>query len=235
MAIFSVTLTGCSGGNNVSDKNNNIIADYMASLVLKYDRSYDDKLMDSTVIASAASHSGEINEENHIPKKPEDTSKAINKTEDDKKYTDSTKGSVETTEYEELNKVMGYDKFNIEYENYRLYDSFPNGKAKDYFTLEAGKNKKLCVMQFNIENKASKDKKFDLLNKEIKYELVTDTRSYKPLITLLVNDLQFIDVNIKSGKSRTGYLVFEIPKDIKLENGKLIASKNSNQSLVVLK
>ena len=234
MAILSVTLTGCSNGNNVSDKNNNIIADYMASLVLKYDRSYDDKLMDPTVIASAASHSAEVNEENHASKKSEDTSKT-NKTEDDKKITDSTKVSVETAEYEELNKVMGYDKFNIEYENYKLYNSFPNGKAKDYFTLEAGKNKKLCVVQFNIENKTSKDKKFNLLNKEIKYQLVTDTRSYKPLITLLVNDLQFIDVNIKSGKSRTGYLVFEIPKDIKIENGKLIASKNSDQSLIVLK
>lgn len=231
VAILSLALTGCGNDNNISNKDYNIMADYMASLILKYDRSYEESLID--IKAQVASHETDNNKEMISPNL-ENTSKMIDHDEEEKDL-GSSKEINKKTDNVKLSKVMGYDDFNITYANYKFYQSFPDKKDKDYFTIEAGKNKKLCGIQFSIKNNSTKDKKFNLLNKEMKYELVVDSSSYKPLKTLLVNDLQFININIKGGKSKTGYLFFEIPNNIKLENGELIVSSDSTESLIKLK
>lgn len=232
VAILSLALTGCGNSNsNISDKDYNIIADYMASLILKYDRSYEESLVDIT--AKAASHETDINKEVISPNL-ENTSQMIDQGEE-KENLDSSKVIDKNTKNVKLSKLMGCDDFDITYANYKLYQSFPDKKDKNYFTIEAGKNKKLCAVKFSIKNNSTKDKRFNLLNKKMNYELVADSSSYKPLMTLLVNDLQFIDTSIKGGKSKTGYLIFEIPKNIKLENGELAVSRDSTESLIKLK
>lgn len=231
--IIAFTLTGCNNLNNISDQNYNAIADYMASMILKYDRSYEEKLFDPTVIAEAAMvdkvldlNVGDSQEDKLI------SSDAAN-------VTDVIDGLVEAHEEIEkvynLTEVLGFSKFDIQYVNYKLYDSFPEESDNEYFNLEAGKNTKLCVILFDIKNKTSKKENFNLLNKEINYQLDVDSNSYTPLLTLIVNDLQFIDISIDGEKSKKGYLVFEVSKDIKLDNANLVVSRDSLKSSIALK
>lgn len=231
--ILAFTLTGCNNlNNNISDQDYNAIADYMASMILKYDRSYDEKLIAPAIIAEAASKAEKTSDLNEGDTK-KDSSTGISENEGNS--SGNAKDSKEAEDYKELVEVIGYKNLDIQYANYKLYDSFPDKKDEEYFTLEAGNNKKLCVVQFNIKNKTSKGTKFNLLNKEIKYQLVADSNTYTPLLTLLVNDMQFIDISIQGEKSEKGYLVFEVPKDIQLDKVNLLVSRDSLKSSIELK
>lgn len=231
--IIAFTLTGCNNLNNISDQNFNAIADYMASMVLKYDRSYEEKLIKPTVIAEAAT----VNKDSdlNIGESQADNSKSS----DSANVTDAIDGlEVEHENIEknyDLTEVFGFKKFDIQYVNYKLYDSFPAEKDNMYFNLEARKNTKLCVILFDIKNKTSKKENFNLLNKEVNYQLDVDSNPYTPLLTLLVDDLQFIDISIDGEKSEKGYLVFEVSEDIKLDNANLVVSRDSLKSSITLK
>lgn len=241
--ILAFNLTGCNNLNNVSDQNYNAMADYMASMILKYDRTYEEKLINPAIIAKASSvaeenlnlNVGETKEGTEVSSDQTSATDVTDKTENVNRSTEVKEDDNKVEKFYDLTELLELKNLDIQYKNYKLYDSFPEEKDDEYFNLEAGKNNKLCVVQFNIKNKTTKNQKFNLLNKEIEYQLDVDSNTYTPLLTLLINDLQFIDISINGEKSEIGYLVFEVPNDIKLDNGNLLVSKDSLKSSIALK
>jgi hypothetical protein len=58
---------------------------------------------------------------------------------------------------------------------------------------------------------------------------------YKPLLTLLENDLQYIDITIEAGKTETVLLVFEVSKDVEISEINLIALKDERTEIIEIK
>ena len=80
-----------------------------------------------------------------------------------------------------------------------------------YIKAEAGK--KIVVLEFEVKNNSSSDKKVELLKKKILYTLqIEDGGEYQPDLAILVNDLQFYNEKIKKGKSKKAVLIFSVPK-----------------------
>ena len=231
-AIVTVNLSACAvGDTGLSDDELKQVAEYAAKLVLKHTRNYEPTLQEelsikenpnivnedfnvagkSKVETSETSSSSSINDEEENDKteneNPDDKSKDINETNDDKD-TAAT-----------LNDIYAKEGFEVVYGGAGEYSRYP--KNEGYFSLVAADNMKLYVVEFSIRNKTDKSRKFSH-SEGVSYNLTFDGENYyKPSLTLLENDMQSIEVNIGGGKSSKGVIVFNVAKNESKTKAKL--------------
>ena len=231
-AIVTVNLSACAiGDTGLSDDELKQVAEYAAKLVLKHTRNYEPTLQEelsikenpnivnedfnvagkSKVKTSETTSPSSINdgEENDKTENenPDDKSKDINETNDDKD-TAAT-----------LNDIYAKEGFEVVYGGAGEYSRYP--KNEGYFSLVAADNMKLYVVEFSIRNKTDKSRKFSH-SEGVSYNLTFDGENYyKPSLTLLENDMQSIEVNIGGGKSSKGVIVFKVAKNESKTKAKL--------------
>lgn len=231
-AIVTVNLSACAiGDTGLSDDELKQVAEYAAKLVLKHTRNYEPTLQEelsikenpnivnedfnvagkSKVKTSETTSPSSINdgEENDKTENenPDDKSKDINETNDDK--------DTAVT----LNDIYAKEGFEVVYGGAGEYSRYP--KNEGYFSLVAADNMKLYVVEFSIRNKTDKSRKFSH-SEGVSYNLTFDGENYyKPSLTLLENDMQSIEVNIGGGKSSKGVIVFNVAKNESKTKAKL--------------
>jgi len=244
-AIVTVNLSACAiGDTGLSDDELKQVAEYAAKLVLKHTRNYEPTLQEelsikenpnivnedfnvagkSKVKTSETTSPSSINdgEENDKTENenPDDKSKDINETNDDKD-TAAT-----------LNDIYAKEGFEVVYGGAGEYSRYP--KNEGYFSLVAADNMKLYVVEFSIRNKTDKSRKFSH-SEGVSYNLTFDGENYyKPSLTLLENDMQSIEVNIGGGKSSKGVIVFNVAKNESKTKAKLrIINRDKSYTLNV--
>lgn len=129
-----------------------------------------------------------------------------------------------------LNEI--YDKSGLEvvYGGTGVYTRYPENEG--YFSLVAGEKMKLLAIEFAVKNTSDKEVKF-LQNNDVTYRLTCDGKNfYKPSVTLLENDMQFIDVSIKAGKTVKGVIIFNVFEDADLKNAKLHITGNNKEYIL---
>jgi hypothetical protein len=242
-------LTGCTQLVDLSEEESDVLAEYMAESVLKYDKSYKEALVypDETVTDVADSESSEDTE---TPLSAEttdstdaetntdaiaagDNTESANSLEEvDSKETDKSK--YETSNMN-LSEEMGKGKFEISYSNYFLCDSYPNDSKNNYFTIESSKDRQLLVVTFDIKNLSDKAEKLNLIEAGFNYSLVTAAGdTFKPKLTLLVNDIQYINVKIGAEKTEEAVIVFDVTQNVDPSKMKLAISNKQKTAVVKL-
>lgn len=226
LTIFlSLVLTSCASIEEATVDDTDVIAEYTASLLLKYDRSYKEELID----------------ESYLETKPPDTEEVLvdevgqDIEQDRPKPTTVNPSENEIPKVSSLTDILDNKDIVIAYKNHDLYDSYPVEPEDSYFALEKTEGKKFCVFEFTITNNSSNESNINLVKNEIIYQLKIDSTTYNPLLTLLENDLQLLNVDIKGKSSKIGHLVFEVPKDTIIEKGELYAIRGSQTSNIKLK
>jgi hypothetical protein len=135
-----------------------------------------------------------------------------------------------------LSEVIGKDHIEVEYTGYKFYSSYPENTTNAYFSLTPMEGNQLLVATFNIKKTSNKDITLNLGKSDVIYQLDVNVGTvYKPQLSLLVNDLQFIDMKIEAGKSKTALLIFEVSKNLDKSNINLIASKNDKTVIFEIK
>lgn len=232
IVVLSFFLTGCVQTLNVTSEQGDILAEYIADLVLKYDKYYNQELIyDDTEAAKESNidltEESSDNNENIVSDNDKNTEDADNS---------AAQEEVPSQQPKNLNQVMNLKYFDVKYSKYGLYDSFPKDSKNTYFVLETRAGKKLLVVELKIKNKTAASKRFDMMSKDFNYELdINSENTYRPIMTLLVNDMQYIDITVSGGKTEVGYLVFEVPKSVKLKNASLIVTNKEGQAIIALK
>ncbi len=243
VALCGVILTGCAQTVDISNQESDMLAEYMAGVVLKQDSNYKEALLDL---------------DNTQETEPTDSMKLENSTEavasietvETKEPTasldsNSTKESYKSVElkqsedianYMSLTQDMGNNKFNIDYADYALCDSYTNDTDNNYFSLETSSDRKLLVVSFDVKNLSDKTESLNLIESGFKYQLDVNTGTiYQPMMTLLVNDLQYINLDIASGETKKAVIVFDVLRDIDLSNINLIISNQDKTTIIKLK
>lgn len=224
--ICGLTLTGCAQLTKLDDKQSDEVAEYMAGTVLRYAKNYDEALIypehlidANGNIISDDSKTGTKNtaSENTTSKEP---TKALD--------ADKQSNSVDV---KELFNTIGDNKYSINYTGHESYTSYPNDN--DYFTLEPTKGNKLLTFSFTIKNLNNKALNIDLVNKKISYTLENVSgRNYKPAVTLLTNDIQYLKNTIEANASLKAVLVFEIPENTKEKDLSLNINYSGKSSVI---
>ena len=210
------------------------IAEYMAGLLLKYDSNYDKTLIDiNDKAADVDDSTGTLTADRN----DSDTSSTSGKTLPDKADKEDKKGDNVNTQQVSLSELIGLKEFDITYSGYEIAKFYPEKTDGTYFSVQADNGKQLLVVKFNIKNKSDKAKQINLSETEIKYHLDIAGKNYIPWITLLDNDMQYIDMTIKAGKATEAVLIYQISNDTdpSKESVKLVVSKAEKEFAISIK
>jgi len=221
MVLVILSFTGCMKEYDIPEDKSDAVAEYMAGLLLNSDDDYDQKLIDPYDMTEVSSSD---NRDFQTPATADNT---------DKTDTQLSDGNNDIDTSYTLNEVIGNDTFTINYKSYKITDIFSDDSDDAYFVLTSRNGYELLAVSFDVMNTTKSTQHFSLNNKEISYQLRSDSSTVsEPLLTLLENDMQFIDLDIKAGKTIKGQLVFEIPQNTNTDNLNIMVAINNKAAVI---
>ena len=203
----SVSLWGCASASDIPDKKEAVIIDYMANVVLEHDKNIE-YTIEETLITTLPP---KVTVAPQKSEPPESTKDPVNSKEPDSQ--DGTKEPVESQEPSDITadnpaQVLGIKALGMKIKGYELHKNYSSG---DYFTLEPEKGKRLLMVSIVLTNNSSKAKQVTLNANMVDYEIVlNDKDTYNPLMTVLDNDLLYLDKKIPAKESIEAILVFQV-------------------------
>lgn len=219
--FFALSLSGCIKENKVLEEKSDAVAEYMAGLLLKYDDQYEQSLIPLDVMF----------EDDADITMASPTPSLI--TADNNSYVSGM--NVDSPIYS-LTDVIGNKNFKIDYTGYKLTDVYPEDSESLGFSLSAREGCQFLVANFIAENITKETQKLNLAKDDISYEMDAGNGViFNPLLTLLENDLKYIDITVGGGKSRKVLLVFEITKDSDISNLNLMISRDGKSNVIKIK
>lgn len=217
-------MTGCASPISLNEKEENMIAESIAGIILYDQDNYTEALVEPTPTPTATPTPLPTIAPTTAPVNPSDNSNSQSGSKDT-----STPNQQANADFVE---VIGMSGITAEYTKYEIVDSF----KEDAFSLQPMKGNELLVITFDISNTTKKDKNFALGDLKIDYmlDINTDTK-LRPLLTLKENDLRYIDVSLKAGETKETILVFEVKQKLNMDTLNLIISRNDKTAIVKIK
>lgn len=228
--ILAFSLTGCIQQYTATVEQSNAVADYMAGLLLESDKYFGENLIpEEELIAAIEDNQVKGNEEE---KDESAVTVDANNTDEVPGGNDNTKNNAAHNN-SSVTKVIGLEGFDIKYSGYELAEVYPEDMATAGFSLDARDGYQFLITFFTISNTSGKQKTFNLIKADITYHLDINAGTvYEPLLTLLENDLQYIDITLDGKESKTALLVFEISKSTAVTNVNLSISNNNKTNII---
>ena len=240
--FLTLSLTGCMKKYELTEQQSNVAAEYMAGILLQQDKDYQQKLTPMEDLGQAEASTGREN----ITPAPASVVNGDGTTAkpmiSDSGSTGGKPGTVDNdgtvvkpTVNGTLSEVIGEKNIEAEYTGCKICDTYPED-TDSYFSLTPREGNQLLVATFTVKNLSDKEVKLDLSNSNVVYQLdLNSGTTYKPLLTLLENDLQYINVSIGAGKTEKALLVFETSKKPNGSDVNLIASKGDKFNTIDIK
>lgn len=223
-------MNGCSKTLEISEEQNAVMAEYIADMILKYNKGYNESLI--------LRQETDKTEETETPLTTPTASANINSSEQtENPKIDSENGSATTNYSENLSDIFNDKNLKLKYNSYAVYNnSYPENMDDKSTCVEALSGKKLLVVQFNIENSNKTSKSFDMTERKIDYRLVINgSNIFGPLITLLDNDLKFYNNVIQGNSTNASVLVYRIPQNLNIDSLQMYVKENDKTVYIKIK
>ncbi|MCR5792083.1 MAG: DUF4352 domain-containing protein [Lachnospiraceae bacterium] len=268
--ILTMTMiagTGCgSDGYELTDAQNDEIAEYIAGVLLKHDARYEEALIyEEDTVSDEAEQLTNItdltanNEASPLPStQPLPTTDTMSSpvpsgepgqdanAQVSASPAANTPDSGTTPEenatnqqdadgnYVELSEVFK-DKFlTVKYLKRDTHTTYPENADNTYFLLQAPKGSQYLVVTFTIANASNQKQTIDFTKSGIKYRLEMGGTTYKPSLTALTNDIQYLKTTIAGKESTKAIVVFETPDQISLSDAVMYVSTDDKTAKVQL-
>ena len=200
LAVSVLSLTGCADIKNLSEEQENEIAEYAAGVLLQNSDKYSYRLI--------TKEEKEVTETpTPMPATPTPAAQASDAPQESQP--EQTAAAPEDSKKEvSLDDLYHLKGVSILYTSYRLADKYGSSQ------IRAEQGKKLLVAEFSLKNNSGAKKKVKLIDRrKITYQLNVDGTTYSPQISLLENQLDYLEAVIAKGKSQKAVLVFQVDKN----------------------
>lgn len=205
MMIF--LLVGCDKQVTLNTEENDLIAEYIAGVMLKY--SFSDKWNYEKAVSRVDSYK---------PKNPASTiggGATINNTTPTQSSTSTPTTAATSTKdvMEALSSALGMDGLDIQYKTYSVGERYP---TQEYaISVPAGEGYKVLALEFELTNNSNSAIDLDTYNKGVVFRLALGERAFTQYASMLKNDLVFLkDVSVESGSTYTAVVLFQIPDSL---------------------
>lgn len=226
--IAGVCMTGCGIVDmpELTDEQTELVTEYAAGLMLKYDISYaGDSLLDPETLARQEAKEAQIREreraakaaaEDYLAKK---ANAGKDKSTDKEASPSDSSGSGSTANSEQsvgdLADFYGIDGFDISYTGYELTDSYPDSGEDMLMAMDATAGNTLCVVKFNVTNNSGSDAMFDMFYRNPNFYLsVNGGDRVHQQYTLLLDDMAASNDSFAAGQTMERVLIFEVPDSV---------------------
>lgn len=202
--VAIVGLTGC-GGIKLNEKQTAEAAEYASGLYFKYDKNYTDVLI----------YPEETADEENPTVAPECTPEV-----GEGQSESAQDGQIASTEAT-LAQACQAKGFSISCRSIKTTQEFKDSTSQG-LAVCAEKGKTIAVVTFDVTNDANKQKRLYQLEKGIKYDLeLEDGTQYTSELSLMTNDMNFLNMKFKAGETKKCVVFFQIPKDKSIKNALL--------------
>ena len=224
-----VCATGCTKVIELTDKENQLIAEYAAELLLKYDKYYKQKYDDADIEEATTQEELTSSEEVTTQTTEQEQTTTQATTQETTEQAGNTSEAPETSEQEITESVtatvdsdfdiaafVGEDKISVRYAYYMLVDRYPSYDQDGmYIEIEAPKGYQLLVLKFNVENKTNEQQAINLYGKDIDYNIiVNNSRKTKQMFTILMDDLYTYEKTIDASSREEVVLLYTLSDSV---------------------
>lgn len=194
VVVMSGVLSGCANSVELSENEQNLVAEYAAQVVLKHDKNYISRLEKVTTAKTES-----------------ETTKSTDKTDSTSESETVVSKENETIKENNFSDAIGFESLDVKYTGFVLCDSYPQ-TGDLTFKLNSENNTKLLVLKFNVANNTSSPVTVKMMSADTLITLnVNGTDSYKALLTLLLDGLNTFNGTLQAGEDKEQVLVFQIP------------------------
>lgn len=223
MALVLCTACGVKSQIELTDEQNEMVAEYLSGLLLKHNLRYEDALIYASQEEEAKTTSKSSNGAKQT--KDSDTTKKKNSDSQEKNSAESVVSA--DNGYAKLEDIYGSLGCKVSVSNAKLCSSYPENSDASYYPIDAPKGKKLLVVTFKVKN-MGKARNISFTDSNVTFRIDDGQgMTSQPLLTALTDDIQFFKSDIGGGKWKQAVLVFEVPKDISLGNYALYTTRDN--------
>lgn len=208
-----------------------VITEYAAGLLLKYDKAYDNGLLSEEELVKAeakeleqiekAKRQKELADE-YVAKsekaREEKEKEKAEKNKDKKNSKDEAEQKQETVgpaiiSGDSLGDFLELGNIGVSYNGFDSMKSYPeNGSGA--FSIDASNGNKLIVTKFALKNNSGDKCDVDMFHQTNAFVLVcADGSSYQSSTTLLLDDFSIYKNSLEANASENTVLLFEIPEE----------------------
>lgn len=249
--ILSLFAVGCEKTIDLTDEESQLIAEYAAELLIKYDRNLHPKYDDSDIIASPDDATSEVTTEAATELTTENEAEAEEATKQDATTEDhiSTSQQVQTVEDIEgvvadsdssfdIASFLGEKNISITYMHHMLLDTYPSyDRDGVYIEIEAPSGYKLLVLKFGIENRTNETQMIDLYEKDAKYNIILNNKkSARQMLTILMDDMYTYQKKLDGSMREEAVLLYQISDNLadSIDDLKLKITYDGNEHIMQL-
>lgn len=211
IVLLAVIMTGCGNAiPDMSEEQQELVAEYAAGVVLKYDKNHESKL-----VALTLEEDGEeaLAEESEVPEAPENEQEPATDVPEQAEIIDNTENAE--TVVQNIESFLKLDSVKITYTGYEMDDFYPNESEGEgyYFIMNATEGNKLLVLKFLTENISASDVELSMAQSNVRFKVMIDGVEKNALTTMLLNDLAFYKGTLALGESTELVLVCEVSNE----------------------
>lgn len=206
ISMMLCLLGGCLEATPLTEEEMDVVAEYAASLLLKYDKHYETPLF----------YTEEL--EARLTPTPTPTPKAdVSKPSGNGSVTDasSTVTAIPTPapyDHEEttrqLTDILAVEDITVTCVGCELKKSV---ESTEYFSLVAKEGRQYAVVSFLLHNETDQDLVFDASGNGLEYSIDINTKTVSRVsLSMLENDLQYMEIPVPANGTAEAVLVFEI-------------------------
>lgn len=228
---IACALTGCGKKMpELTEEENQMIAEYAVGVLLKYDKDYNNRLVDTSAY--------EMNEEEDIPEQTEEMAEEEQIKTDPVEETEVIDVSQdEETIFSTIEAYYGIPDVTFQYTGYELTDSYPSAAEGEdlFFAMDATAGTELLVLKFTAINISSGDVTLNMIEHGARVRVSVNGEPAKgALATMLLNDLQTYDDVIPAGSSVELVSIVEVQQGTDINSIALILRGNGENTMMTL-
>lgn len=222
-------LAGCNDMKDLTDEETELIAEYAAGLLLKYDADYVDRIDEGDKAAQEMTEEASTEQEDTQETVTEEQN--VQDTEDDASTEERTVGSES-----DIAKIAGITGVSISLKDYQIVDRYPEAEEGDTVVgVEATDGYQLLVIRFQVQNTTENVVDVSLMDKQLDYHIVCNgANAANPMLTILMNDLGTLETAVQPGEEQEAVLLFQISDSMKeqLESMELYINYNDVDNVI---
>ncbi len=218
MCVF----TGCAGSVDLTEEQEDVIAEYSAGILMQYDAKYDKKLVmpEGTPMPQPTATPETVEEPTPTPEADESAGSSVPAEETEK---------LEEVSLKDLYRVMGMQ---VSYDSYKICKEYPKKSSAVQITADEGKS--LLVLKFKVKNTTSRTLKIDLIDRQIEYPIDLDGTIYDPTIAAQKNGgMNYLKTNLKPHSTETALLIYNIPDTAKNPESAVLTVKDGESAATI--
>lgn len=240
-------LSGCGAMVDMpelSEEQTELVTEYAAGLMLKYDTKYSSKLMTEEDLEKEEAKEEEERAKQEAYKEAAAAYLAKKEIADNKakeeKESSSSEGSSSgvssNPSIDNIASFYGIDGFSVSYSGYEICDSYPHSGSDMLMAMEATPGKSLLVLKFNVANTSGGSANFDMFYRSPNFYVSVDGgKNIHNQATLLLDDMAAFAGEMSAGDSKEMVLIFEVDESIaSVGSMTLTANNNGEKGTMVL-